>query len=212
MATFQPSDMTQCHLCGCQVRQDRLVKHIAKVHQKNQKERKSKAAQSRPKKLTHLKIRRTLGTVSKWCRKNSSIGVKENYAKTLSIMTLNKFMGYSFSEINQLNKGKLSWERYESNSQCLINVYNLMIGDVGDVLLLYDQHVENSRQKNGHHSNHSESDSYAVDWRDCNTIDRMDGSKYIGYTRREYEGSRFGSFPIHDDYSDESWADDNPWE
>jgi hypothetical protein len=40
----------------------------------------------------------------------------------------------------------------------------------------------------------------------------MDGSKYLGYHRREYQDKRFGSFPMHDDYGDESWADDNPWE
>ena len=56
-----------------------------------------------------------------------------------------------------------------------------------------------------------ESDDY-VDWYACNSVDRMDGSKYIGYHRREYEDSRFGSFPVHDDYSEESWADDNPRE
>lgn len=49
-------------------------------------------------------------------------------------------------------------------------------------------------------------------WYDCNSVDQMDGSKYLGYYRREYEGSRFGSFPLHDDYSEESWADSNPWE
>lgn len=37
--------------------------------------------------------------------------------------------------------------------------------------------------------------------------DSRDGSKYIGFTRREYQESRFGSFPIHDDYSEESSPD-----
>jgi len=53
-----------------------------------------------------------------------------------------------------------------------------------------------------------ESDN-CVDWYACNSVDRMDGSKYIGYFRRERKDSRFGSFPIHDDYSEESSPDNN---
>ncbi len=37
--------------------------------------------------------------------------------------------------------------------------------------------------------------------------DNRDGSKYIGFTRREYENSRFGSYPIHDDYGEDSFPD-----
>jgi hypothetical protein len=52
------------------------------------------------------------------------------------------------------------------------------------------------------------SESYdCADWYECNTVDPIDGSKYLGFERREYEDSRFGSFPLHDDYGDESWAD-----
>ena len=49
--------------------------------------------------------------------------------------------------------------------------------------------------------------SNCADWYDCNTVDPIDGSKYLGFERREYEDSRFGSFPLHDDYGEESWAD-----
>lgn len=51
-------------------------------------------------------------------------------------------------------------------------------------------------------NNHRDSD-----WYECNNVDPLDGSKYLGYLRREYENSQFGSFPLHDDYGDESWAD-----
>lgn len=46
-----------------------------------------------------------------------------------------------------------------------------------------------------------------ADWYECNTVDPIDGSKYLGFERREYKDSRFGSFPLHDDYGDESGAD-----
>ena len=54
--------------------------------------------------------------------------------------------------------------------------------------------------------NKSETSAYA-DWYECNTVDSIDGSKYLGFERREYQDSRFGSFPLHDDYSEDSWAD-----
>jgi hypothetical protein len=36
--------------------------------------------------------------------------------------------------------------------------------------------------------------------------DGMDGSKYCGFPARDY-GSQFGSYPVHDDYGDESGPD-----
>jgi hypothetical protein len=38
------------------------------------------------------------------------------------------------------------------------------------------------------------------------TYDGMDGSKYWGFPARDY-GSQYGSYPIHDDYGDESGPD-----
>lgn len=36
--------------------------------------------------------------------------------------------------------------------------------------------------------------------------DGMDGSKYCGFPVRDY-GSQYGSYPVHDDYGDESGPD-----
>ena len=36
--------------------------------------------------------------------------------------------------------------------------------------------------------------------------DGMDGSKYCGSPVRDY-GSQYGSYPVHDDYGDESGPD-----
>lgn len=47
------------------------------------------------------------------------------------------------------------------------------------------------------------SNSQENSWSECNTIETEDASKYIGYLRREY-GGRFGTFPLCDDYGDES--------
>ncbi|HYW22202.1 MAG TPA: hypothetical protein VE956_23390 [Nodularia sp. (in: cyanobacteria)] len=47
----------------------------------------------------------------------------------------------------------------------------------------------------------------AVDWSEANSYDRHFGGKYLGYLRRECNGSRFGSYPLHDDYSEDSSPD-----
>ncbi len=49
-------------------------------------------------------------------------------------------------------------------------------------------------------------------WDQCNSVDRSDGSRHIGYHQREYEDQRFGTFPAHDDYSEESFPDDGFYE
>jgi len=55
--------------------------------------------------------------------------------------------------------------------------------------------------------NNKANDDRDSNWYECNNVDSIDGSKYLGYLRREYENSQFGSYPLHDDYGDESWAD-----
>lgn len=42
-------------------------------------------------------------------------------------------------------------------------------------------------------------------WDECNSFDRFDGSKNIGYHSWEYQNSQYGSYPMHDDYSEESF-------
>ncbi|PAX57190.1 hypothetical protein [Brunnivagina elsteri] len=86
---------------------------------------------------------------------------------------------------------------YNADAKRLEALYEKMVANLNS-----DHSYENFTRYSKHHTN--------SDWFDCNSVDRMDGSKYIGYTRREREDSRFGSFPVHDDYGDESWADENP--
>jgi hypothetical protein len=52
------------------------------------------------------------------------------------------------------------------------------------------------------------SDFYKDDCRrmsyECNSWDYDDATKYGGYLAREYNGSRFGSYPLCDDYGEDS--------
>ncbi len=48
--------------------------------------------------------------------------------------------------------------------------------------------------------------SYPPSARLLQEYDVSDGSKGLGHMVRDWDGT-FGSFPLHDDYGDESWAD-----
>jgi hypothetical protein len=53
-----------------------------------------------------------------------------------------------------------------------------------------------------------EDDRYhEMDWYQANSYDNLFGKKYIGYLRREDNDSKFGSYPLHDDYSEDSNPD-----
>ncbi|MGB5959837.1 MAG: hypothetical protein WBG73_04185 [Coleofasciculaceae cyanobacterium] len=47
-------------------------------------------------------------------------------------------------------------------------------------------------------------DDYRRTLYECNSWDYDDANKYCGYLAREYNGSRFGSYPLCDDYGEDS--------
>ena len=42
-----------------------------------------------------------------------------------------------------------------------------------------------------------------IEWSELNSYEIRFSKKYLGYVRREYQNSRFGSYPLHDDYIEE---------
>lgn len=127
-------------------------------------------------------------------------------------MALEISMGYSFDEVNNLYNERISRDIYQQGTKRLKLTYEQMMERLQHRLTRYSKHYIDRQTRAQYYSEgNDESNDYA-DWYECNSVDRMDGSKYIGYYRREYEDRQFGSFPVHDDYSEESWADDNPWE
>jgi hypothetical protein len=147
--------------------------------------------------------------VSSWIRRKKSYLYNQNNIQVLSIMILER-RGYSFEDINTCFSNSISKERYKKRSNQLEPTYQEMSSHLRAFLDRKSSKINDSDENfDEYQSNKYQSDE-SMDWYDCNSVDRRDGSKYIGYTRREYEDSRFGSFPIHDDYGDESWADENP--
>jgi hypothetical protein len=197
------------------VRLDRLKNHLKKVHHSQELNVDSDESVERAVKtsssLTVEKFKQVANLINSWLRRKKDYLYNPNNVKILTIMALENFMGYSFDEINKLYGGRIQRDRYETGVKRLKATYEQMMDHLHKTLIRYSKHHIDQKTRNQYYSENDDSDGYA-DWYACNSVDRMDGSKYIGYHRREYEDSRFGSFPVHDDYSEESWADDNSWE
>lgn len=208
-----------CPECQCLVRSDRLEKHLVKVHKIDKQEKVASLTitsdnsegneESKPSKLPLDRqiFDEIANLIGSWLRKNKEYFCRDEYIITLTLMFLEKTEGYSFAQVMSVHKEEfIDKETYRQCSIKLVSTYDLMSNNI-----LEKQRRRNRRNKPINSINSSESSDYA-NWYECNTVDPMDGSKYIGYTAREYESSRYGSYPIHDDYGDESWADGNPWE
>lgn len=148
--------------------------------------------------------------VDSWLYRKKKHFYNSDNAQTLTIMTLEKCMGYTFEDINNIYDGNVNKTCYELKAKRFEFTYEQMIDQIHKTIERYSNCSADSNARNQNYVENDSDRSYA-DWYTCNSVDRMDGSKYIGYHRREYEDSRFGSFPVHDDYSEESWADDDPW-
>lgn len=223
--------MSECPICSCFVRENNLQKHLNKAHKKDKLTRSNLNAET---------IKKTLALVIAWSRGAHQYDVPKEYLKPLTFMALTELMGYKSKEVIEVDSPYLGKDTRMIEDSRIQDIYTEMKSDLKDFLkplgafsktLMPRKKNQNQSQSQRPkarlntrgkdalpQSNQNSSwkragdDSYVGSWNDCNTIDRSDGSKYLGYLRREYESSRFGSYPIHDDYSEESWADDNPWE
>jgi hypothetical protein len=178
--------------------------------EKNLKNKINFVMSNTPLTLKEFKKRKTI--ISRWLRNRQEYLHNEINVTVLTIMAFEKYYLYSFETINKLNSCKISKDLYNKKSEELKITYNNMIQSLSQSLVWKRQKEINKTLNNEWFDKEDESLEFESDFYDVNALEKMDGSKYIGYTRREYEGSRFGSFPIHDDYSEESWADDKPWE
>jgi predicted GIY-YIG superfamily endonuclease len=160
--------------------------------------------------LTKEKLVRTENWVKSWLRrKKNHLYSNRNNSTILTIATLEKFMGYEFYEIARLYGG-IRIKFYEAGIKKLYSTYEQMIAESARFLVLYSKnYIQKSIDQ--YNVDDERSGTY-VSWYSLNSVDPIDGHKYIGYLGREYKDSRFGSYPLHDDYGDESWADADPWE
>ncbi|MBD1848456.1 hypothetical protein [Leptolyngbya sp. FACHB-711] len=206
--------LVQCPKCHCSVRFDRLENHLKKVHCQeldvNNEENLEEFAESLEC-LTRDKFQEVISLINFWLRSKKDYLYNTNNVRILTIMALENFMGYSFDEINKLYSNRIQRKLYETGAKRLEVLYEEMIDCLYKTSTHYSKHYIDRKNRKKYYFENGGFNGY-VDWYACNSVDRMDGSKYIGYHRREYDDSRFGSLPIHDDYSEESWADDNPWE
>ncbi|MBD2637231.1 hypothetical protein H6G52_17815 [Limnothrix sp. FACHB-881] len=191
--------------------------------QKNKKSKKTSNKSKSPDFARKQFLRQAIGVIDMWLKRKRSHLYSPQNSKVLTVMVLSNFMGYSFREIRDIYQELYNFpfhqNEYEMISKNLETVYLQMMEDFKHTNRLPTLSRCRKHPIENLNGNTTEeclrNDQYSenhADWYSCNSVDAMDGSKYIGYHRREYQQSRFGSFPVHDDYSDESWADDNPWE
>lgn len=206
--------LVPCPKCKCTVRFDRLKTHLQKVHktQDHGNDKPVKQTLSSSGDLTIEKFKQVSAFLNSWLRRYKDYLYNSNNVTILTILALENFMCYSFDEINKLYNGKIDKEKYEVGTKRFKITYEQMMAHLHRNLLRHSKPYIAQQSRVQYYSQDDDKCGNYVDWYACNSVDRMDGSKYIGYYRREYEDSRFGSFPVHDDYSEESWADGNPWE
>ena len=207
--------LVKCPECSCSVRSDRLKNHLKKVHPNQEfvvdSDKSTKKVLKSSNSLTFEKFGQVANLINSWLSRKKDYLYDFNNVKILTIMAFENFMGFSFDEINKLYGEKISRDRYKIGAKRLKVTYEQMVDHLYKSFIRYRKHSFDQKIRDRYCSEDNNFDVYA-DWYACNSVDRIDGSKYVGYNRREYKDSRFGSFPIHDSYGDESCADDNPWE
>lgn len=72
------------------------------------------------------------------------------------------------------------------------------------ILKVHSDLIKNQEEFEESEEEFEEFEEHDISWEELNTYETRFGEKYIGYLRREYDNSRFGSYPLHDDYSEES--------
>ncbi|KPQ31747.1 MAG: Protein of unknown function (DUF3505) [Phormidesmis priestleyi Ana] len=207
--------LVQCPKCHCPVRFDRLKNHLKKVHHEQEFAADSEGSIQQNSEasaaLTVDKIKQVESVIGSWLKGQKSYSCNSKNVTILTIMALERFMKYSLYEINDICVNNFPRELYETGTKRLEVTYEQMMDHIYETLMPYSKYYIDWITGNQYYFENNESDGY-VKSHSCKSVDRMDGSKYIGYYRREYQNSRFGSFPAHDDYSEDSWADGNTWE
>lgn len=218
----------QCLRCKSSIPLDRLDNHLKKAHRLNKKARVleiDKHAYILTAKQEFEKINQL---VESHLKEKGVALQSSSDIKTLSIMAIETLLGYESAEAIAI--GCVDDHRtHVSSSNRLWPTFQPLLSSLYDLLTTYRKpgNIDSSvllektkERKKGNRKKADDVDYYTeeddcssyMSWYDCNSVDPADASKYMGYYQREYGGSRFGSFPVHDDYGEDSWADADPWE
>jgi hypothetical protein len=197
-------ESVKCDICGAQVLPHNLEKHKANVHLysgKNKKQIPSQTEQRLAPNMDSIAIpleqldEKTQVKISRKLKENRGARVKQLARMKASIDPTEKqscpFCMKAFSveelpkHIDQKHAGKF---KSRSTSQ-----YHPVSGKQQSI-------------KNQSHHPYTETEKTDIILDESLDMDEpRDGSKYLGHFKRE--GGQFGSYPLHDDYSDESDAE-----
>lgn len=182
-----------CPYCNVQVRQNRLEKHILKIHRRINNKRDINSHKFSPKsqsekEIFYQQLNFYFIEISDWIDRHLMDCNSPTLVNILAIMYLIKNCRYRKSHIKFFIN---NWdeEDYTKNSKKLRKLFD---------------DIESDLFKNKEEFQSGTYSKYGISWQEFNSYEARFGKKYIGYLRREYQNSRFGSYPLYDDYSEES--------
>jgi hypothetical protein len=221
-----------CPCCDEQVRHKDLREHCLKIHQITPKviAWKPKLRQASWCKayqlhlqpgpivitpLTNQVYSRVISILERWMNRKekfSSLIQKNGFLESLAdTLFTHPSLGYSFDDVNIFRDGVYGLEQYQILSAEMKPLIEKILDDTLNELRSFSLHEFLHLHHEISYVLMHERDDYREAWHEVNTLDQMDSGRYIGYLAREYKDSRYGTLPLHDDYGDESWPDQNPW-
>ncbi|MBX9257373.1 hypothetical protein H1Q63_26205 [Desmonostoc muscorum CCALA 125] len=182
------SSFVCCPCCNVKVRKYRLAQHVLKIHNLYLKDLLIRAK-------VYEELQYWFQQINQWLSKYMPNCYSYYEIDILKIMFAEEVLGYKYCMIiDFVDISKYTYmsteEEYREKAIKLRKIFN--------EIKLYLTDLQNINEIKHYNSEHD------IDWNECNSYETRFGKKYLGYLRRESKNSKFGSYPLHDDYSEGS--------
>ncbi len=179
--------LVSCPCCDAKVNKRKLGEHVLRVHQIS-------IETLIFNKSVYEEIEYLFITIDEWLYKYMHNCYSRYEVDCLKIMFAEEVLKHKLNTIKNYLAYNWSEDEYRKESLKLRNSFQRIKHDITDLFKF---------------NNINEHDVVReVNWEECNSYEKMFGKKYIGYLRRENNNSKFGSYPLHDDYSEDSNPDE----
>ncbi|WP_026736357.1 hypothetical protein [Fischerella sp. PCC 9605] len=178
------SPFASCPCCNVKVRQYRLAQHVLKVHKVHLRDLLIRAK-------VYDELQYWFKQVDQWLDKYMPNCYSYNEVDILKVMFAEEILGYKYCKIiDFIDTHKYSEEEYREKTIKLRKIFDELKSCLTGLQNFHEIQEYNSERN--------------INWHECNSYETRFGKKYLGYLRRESKNRRFGSYPLHDDYSEES--------
>lgn len=190
MAETKKGNLTNCWYCNVQVPRKLIKQHLKEVHKKRYRNKHKQSPQSQSEKQKFYNQFDLYYDKISDCIDRYLMGeYSHEIIWIFTIMYLIKNCRYTKPHM-KIFINNWDEEYYKEKSKKIIKKYNI----IESRLLNEDKDEYEEEDEPERH----------ITWEELNSYEPRFGKKYLGYQRREYENSRFGSYPLHDDHSEES--------